>query len=779
MNAPVKHSLNLNKTSRSSGSSYKKANSFADKMMRVLYIFLLVAIDLVMFIYSINGKLLENGVLNPALLYIFAGIFAVSFVLIFLFFFSKDMQNIMCALVTLIVVVVFYNQFAQFDVNTFVEKWLDKNASWLSVFAIIPSCWLVGLLFAIAIFFAFRYSISLFFITIVLLASSILGIKNSEFTEVDKKEYYTVKDMSHNAKGKLNKNIIYFMVPEFPSYHFLSNVKNSDFRELRDLMIGFYANNEFEIFPNAFVEKDDAISNIIDIYNQVDYTSTTSANRGYAEIIHDWNFRHGTLDAYALEFNELYDALKKDGGYNISTYSAPEFNLCYKKDDLYSDRCVVKNYKTVSLYDKNATVEKNVYAILGEWILSIKMRELNPVARMFISMSNLRNMKVLSENRRVSIEGATKLFKIVASDFVKDKDGGVYMVYVDLPSDIYIYDEYCNLKPRKEWVSIKDNSLYKGGIENKRKAYVEQTKCLLGQLQGFMNEARTSDKLAHTDIIIQGVSNINELSELQAGRYSNFVKDRLVNLAIRKGIRPKFLINANICLASDFTKSMLRYQDYCYTIDNMKMPSDEMYSLKQNLINNSVIRGNKISNIAINYREWYADFESKNEDILRRKRLLNVEKEEVKLSVETMPVAPEAVLLDDSSAVYYDLNAFNPDNIFAPSDELIQEEIPEKVEEGNTETSVEKTEEVKSEVSVENKEEVVSEKAIENVEEKNNVDEDIKELSATDEIVEEKKAEVVLETGDEPASAEFVVKNTEENEDFEPAEFSEDSQIDF
>ncbi len=779
MNAPVKHSLNLNKTSRSSGSSYKRANSFADKMMRVLYIFLLVAIDLVMFIYSINGKLLDNGELNPALMYIFAGIFAVSFVLIFMLFFSKDVQNVVCSLVTLLTIVVFYNQFALFDVNTFAEKWLDKNASWLSFICIIPSCWLIGMLFAIAIFFAFRYSISLFFITIVLLASSILGIKNSEFTEVDKKEYYTVKDMSHKAQGKLNKNIIYFMVPEFPSYHFLSNVKNSDFRELRDLMIGFYANNEFEIFPNAFVEKDDAMSNIIDIYNQVDYTSTTSANRGYAEIINDWNFRHGTLETHALEFNELYDALKKDGGYNISTYSAPEFNLCYKKDDLYSDRCIVKNYKTVSLYDKNATVEDNIYAILGEWILSIKIRELNPVARMFISMSNLRNMKVLSENRRVSIEGATKLFKIVASDFVKDKDGGVYMVYVDLPSDIYIYDEYCNLKPRKEWVAIKDNSLYKGGIENKRKAYVEQTKCLLGQLQGFMNEVKTSDKLAHTDIIIQGVSNINELSELQAGRYSNFVKDRLVNLAIRKAVRPKFLINANICLASDFTKSMLRYQDYCYTIDNMKMPSDEMYSLKQNLINNSVIRGNKISNIAINYREWYADFENKNEDILKKKRLLNVEKEEVKLSIETMPIAPKKLSFDDSSAVYYDLGAFNSDNIYDPSDDLMQEETVAKVEDINTEISVEKTDELKSEVSVENKEEVISEKSIEQVEEKNNVEEEIVELSATDEIVEEKKAEVVLETGDEPASAEFVVKTAEENEDFEPAEFSEDSQIDF
>ena len=115
---------------------------------------------------------------------------------------------------------------------------------------------------------------------------------------------------------------------------------------------------------------------------------------------------------------------------------------------------------------------------------------------------------------------------------------------------IYIYDEYCNLKPRKEWVAIKDNSLYSGGIDNKRKAYVEQTKCLLGKLQSFITDIKSDKKFAKTDIIIQGVSNIKELSDMQAGRYSNFVKDRLVNLAIRKGGAPKFLINANICLAS-------------------------------------------------------------------------------------------------------------------------------------------------------------------------------------------------------------------------------------
>lgn len=766
MKPPVKHSLNLNKTSRSSGSSYKKANSFFDKMMRVLYIFLLVTLDIVMFIYSINGKLIENGTLNPALLYIFAGVFVASFVLIFAFFFSKDVQNVVCSLVTLLMVVIFYNQFAMFDVNTFIEKWLEEHISWLSFIGMIPSCWLVGALFAVIIFFAFRYSLSLFFVTAVLLLSCVVGIKGSEFTEVEKKEYYTVKDLSRSSKGKTDNNIVYFMVPEFPSYHFLSNVKNSDFRELRDLMIGFYANNDFEIYPNAFVEKDDIMSNIVDIYNQVDYTSTTSVNRGYAEIIHDWNFRHGTLDSYGLEFNELYDALKKDGGYNISTYPGPDFNLCYKKDDLFSDRCIVKSYKTVSLYDSSATLEKNIYAILGEWVLSIKSKDLRTIARMFINMSHLKNMKVLSENRRVSIEGATKLFDIVASNFLKDKSGGVYMVYVDLPSDIFIYDEYCNLKPRKNWVALKDNSLYNGGIENKRKAYVEQTKCLIGKLQGFMNAVKDSDKVSNTNIIIQGVSNIKELSDMQAGRYSNFVKDRLVNLAIRKGDRPKFLINANVCLASDFTKSMLRYQDYCYTIDNMKMPRDEMYSLKQNLINNSVIRGNKISNIAINYREWYADFENKNEDVIKKKKADEIKNEKLKLTIETMPIASKKVSLDDSSAAYYDLDAFNPDNIYTPTDEMVSVEI----EEDNKE--IEKKDENKEVKVDEQKLEVKTEVKSGVIEENNEVNVENVKVEATKTVnVEEKKEEVAEEPT--PKEEEIIP------EGFEPAEFSEDSQIDF
>ena len=289
----------------------------------------------------------------------------------------------------------------------------------------------------------------------------------------------------------------------------------------------------------------------------------------------------------------------------------PGFNTCIKGGSLNTDRCVIKSYKTVPVYDKNRTVEQNVYALLTEWILSLKIRDLKSVAKMLAGMSPLKGIKVTAENRRVSLEGAPAVVDEAGEDFSRDKAGQVYMIYVDLPSDIYMYDEFCNLKPRKEWVALKDNSLANGGIDEKRKAYADQAKCAIGKLQEYMDIVAESYKNAKTDIIIQGVSTIRELAGMTGGRYGNFVKDQLVNLAIRKGKRPKFLINANICLASDFTKTLIRYQDYCYSIDNMNLKTDEALSLKQNLINNSVIRGSKISNIAANYQDWYAEYKQK------------------------------------------------------------------------------------------------------------------------------------------------------------------------
>ncbi|MCM1323605.1 MAG: hypothetical protein NC218_05545 [Acetobacter sp.] len=588
----------------------KATNHFHDRIFRAMFVSLLFVLDFVLFVYSINGRVLENGVINEAMIYIGGGFFAVMLVLMLLLSFSGMAQNVVCGLFAMIIAILFLDQFALFDVSNFIEMWLIEHASFLTFITIIPSNWMVGLFLFLVIFFAFRSSLVIFFSVMGLICSVGLGVYQTEMVIVKENEYDTVKELNASNQDTRENNIVYLMAPKFPSYHFLSTIKDVNFRELRDMMVGFYAVNGFEIYPNAFVQRADTVSNIVDVYNLVNYASTSSGIRGYAEILNDWDFVHGKLDTNALEDNKLYEALAK-AGYKTSSYAMPGFNFCYKGGDMFTDRCVMKHTHPVSLYDKKSSLEKNVFALLGEWVLSFKNRELKSVAKMLMDMSSLKGMRIISENRRLSIEGAPAVFDELYEDFAGDKNGVAYMTFVELPSDLYIYDEFCNLKPRKDWVSLKDNTLYTGGIDLKRKAYADQAKCLLGMMQMFMEKMYQNDKLQNTDIIVHGVSPLRELAGMPAGQYGNFVADKLVSLGIRKGKSPAFLVNTDICLASDLVRSQMLGEKHCYTIDNMKMSTEDALNLTQNLVNNSVIRGSKITNIAAEYRDWYEEFRKK------------------------------------------------------------------------------------------------------------------------------------------------------------------------
>lgn len=680
MNEIVTQPLLLKKKSRSSrfSSWTGNANSFRDKLFRSIYIFLLFAMDFVMFIYSINGRLVENGKVSHAVLAILGTIFIASLVIILLLSFSKIAQNFVCALCTMLITVVFFYQFGVGNVDNFLEVWFSKHARWLTFLCICPSPWIVGFVLGLIVFFAFFYSDAILFVMLVFLLSCAIGIQKNEMLTPSKAEYQEVKRLPSSAGLARDGNIVYLMAPKLPSYQFFNIIRDVNFRDLRDLLIGFYVTNGFEVYPNAFVQKNDSMSNIIDIINQVDYNSTTSANRGYAEFLNDWNFIHGGLDYIGLEDNQLYDYLR-NSGFGVSMYAMPGFDFCLKKGDFYTDRCVVKGYKNVSLFDDTITLERNINALLGEWLLSLHSRDLRSFARTLINDSPLKNMRVLAENRRVSIEGSAHIFERLYNDFKRDKDGQFYLAYVDLPSDIYIYDEYCNIKPRKEWISLKDNSLYPGGLDEKRKAYADQTKCLIGKMQEYMEEIYKSGKAERTDIFVQGISPIRELAGVIGDKYSRFVSENLVNLGIRKGKRPKFLINANVCLASDFTKTLIRYQDFCYSIDNMKnYNTEEALNLKKNLVNNSVIRGSKISNIAASYRDWYDLYKANSVSYQKRQRQIQAEQEarlkreaEERKMLESMPARDARAELSKRKKQY-------DENIFVPTDDFVADETEEK-----------------------------------------------------------------------------------------------------
>ena len=609
--------LVLNKKSKSSkfASWHADGNSLWDEFLRILYLFVLISIDLVVFVYSINGELLEDGIINKAFLVILLGIFLLSSVLILLLSFSKVWQNALCAIVTMLVTVVFCNQFMIRDLDVVFDTFLMYKAEMLGFLTLLPVTWYIGAILGIVVFILFYSIYGTIFITLVLLIAGGIGIKNYEFIEVSKEDYVTVQEMSKKAGITKDKNIIYFMLPKFPSYQFLDNVNDDNFKELKNLMLGFYATNKFEVYSNAFVAKSDIMNNVAEIYNQVDYLDTRGINRGYAEYINNWEFIKGDTVYASLENNKLYDNLFEEG-YGISTYSMPGFDLCLTKDEMYTHRCVARGLKRVKLYNDKVNLENNVYALLAEWLNSFKFYFLRSTVKILADKSWIKNIKVLSQNRRISNESAIKVFDKLMSNIEQDNMGHVYMVYVDLPSINYVYDEYCNIKPRKDWMAINDNNIYAGGITEKRKAYVDQTKCLIGKMQIFIDYMKENKKLVNSDIIIQGVSSARELAEMGGGRYANFVADNLVGMAIRKSAGPKFVINQGVCLASDFAKTIIQNKGFCYSVDDMKIADKELKKLKKSLLENSYMKRYKMINIVSSYRDWFEVFaNNNNEDI--------------------------------------------------------------------------------------------------------------------------------------------------------------------
>ena len=100
----------------------------------------------------------------------------------------------------------------------------------------------------------------------------------------------------------------------------------------------------------------------------------------------------------------------------------------------------------------------------------------------------------------------------------------------------------------------------------------------------------------------------------------------------------------------------------------MKLKTDEALNLKQNLINNSIIRGSKISNIAANYQDWYEEYKQNSQSYKERikkqqERQRKLEQTNNKVHEEREVVAPQA---NHSSRIHNS-------NIFVPTDDLILE----------------------------------------------------------------------------------------------------------
>ena len=57
----------------------------------------------------------------------------------------------------------------------------------------------------------------------------------------------------------------------------------------------------------------------------------------------------------------------------------------------------------------------------------------------------------LKRIENTSIEKSS--FDILFENIEEDKGKQAYFVFADIPSDMYIYDEFCKIRPQTEWIN--------------------------------------------------------------------------------------------------------------------------------------------------------------------------------------------------------------------------------------------------------------------------------------------------------------------------------------
>ena len=105
----------------------------------------------------------------------------------------------------------------------------------------------------------------------------------------------------------------------------------------------------------------------------------------------------------------------------------------------------------------------------------------------------------------------------------------------------------------------------KNDLRNERKkAYLQQVRCLYGELEYFMRHLRENDLLNESTIIIQGTSSVNNFKNDKSSLFNeDFINNRLVNMAIYDKSLQKKPIDWRFCSTNQILTSFLSGKNKC------------------------------------------------------------------------------------------------------------------------------------------------------------------------------------------------------------------------
>ena len=182
-----------------------------------------------------------------------------------------------------------------------------------------------------------------------------------------------------------------------------------------------------------------------------------------------------------------------------------------------------------------------------------------------------------------------------------------------MPADMFIYNEFCMVKPTEQWLPMHDRgSADSSGTQARRNAYAEQYACLLGKLQNFMDTLTAKGADKNAVVVIEGVSSAQDKEYKETDRTElNFGANHAVTMAIRDPLHKEKLIKTEICKASDITAAYLFKKAQCTEFKGLNLNEEDRTQLKKALSARS-ITPEEISKADNFFIHWYPYWQKAN-----------------------------------------------------------------------------------------------------------------------------------------------------------------------
>lgn len=565
-----------------------------DDILMVVFSFSLIAVDFMLFAGSGNIRIFNNSIFPIPEVFLILGLFLLIISAIMALTHKyREIKAGISAFITFIFVLVIYKQFSQLTQSVGV----GNDSVSVSI--------LIGGILAVLVFWIYAQP-KILYKTFCTVASLVLFF--NVCTSLNKKEvseFITTTAENSEIYGN-NERLIYFILPNFLNANQIKEWSTDKALKSEILAREFYQKNKFITFHNAFVEEHDYFDNLIMLLNPKaksnninNYILKTRLLSGH------WQFSNMIHNNINLKENELYDYLSYQG-YQISAYKSRNIDLCRKNHQLNVQRCVEKVNQPTNIYEMNLSLLTRTKVLFMEWFFSLKLSNMQNIAER-LKLDKPQQISIIYNN--LYVMNSLKFFDILFNDIKKDKGKQAYFVFADIPSDMYIYDEFCQIKPKDKWMDRANLPWINQEYTAERKdAYLDQYRCLYGKLQQFMDRMSEQNLLKNSKIVLMGASNVNNFQNAPSDNYiEKFMDNNLINLAIYDD--GQYQENITICPATDLINQQLFGFGKCGEIKNVH--EQTLLALKQKLYSLSL--PNNTESDSTEFDKWYENWKKTNE----------------------------------------------------------------------------------------------------------------------------------------------------------------------